>query len=176
MLRALRQGASAVVATIASPFRRSSLPIRSIDGSPSDSVGLSELTTFHSAEKESEESIIQQAALDLAEKGDGNDSDEEGEECKLHYESTTSTHMNHPLTGDNEFYGLDEGNEGEEIFSIPGSPDGWAPPQPSETFLGYQPKANSGAPQDRGCQLKLVKIFFVSDSYQNLGVCRYMLN
>jgi Pyruvate/2-oxoacid:ferredoxin oxidoreductase delta subunit len=28
----------------------------------------------------------------------------------------------------------------------------------------------------RGCQLKLVKIFFVSDSLQNLGVCRYMLN
>jgi hypothetical protein len=33
-------------------------------------VGLSELTTFPSVEKESEESIIQQAALDLAEKGD----------------------------------------------------------------------------------------------------------
>jgi hypothetical protein len=28
----------------------------------------------------------------------------------------------------------------------------------------------------RGCQLKLAKIFFVSDLYQNLGVCRYSLN
>jgi hypothetical protein len=59
---------------------------------------LSELTTFPSVEKESEESIIQQAALDLAEKGDGNDSDEEGEECKLHHESTTSNPNNYPLT------------------------------------------------------------------------------
>jgi hypothetical protein len=139
MLRVLQQGASAVVATITSPFRRhSGLPIRSIDGSPSQSEGLSELTTFYSVERESEETIIQQAIQDLAEKGDGNDSDEEGEECKIHQAFEEEVE-------NMEFY---EDGDGEEIFSIPGSPDGWAPPQPTPTFLGYQPKPNSGAPQD----------------------------
>jgi hypothetical protein len=82
----------------------------------------------------------------LLKRVDGNDSDKEGEECNMHYEATTTSSVDSPLTKEAEFYGLDEDDAGEEIFSIPGSPDGWAPPQPTAQFLGYQPKANSGAP------------------------------
>ena len=146
MLRALRQSASADVATIASPFRRGSLPIRAIDGSPSESVGLSDLTTFTSVDRESEESIQQQAARDYAEKGDGDDSDEEGEECNLHYLASSLQVRPFVVAEDVEDCGLDEDDDGEEIFSIPGAPDGWAPPQPTPLFPGYRPKANSNAP------------------------------
>jgi hypothetical protein len=144
MFQALRQGASAVVASIASPFRRG-LPVRSIDASPSASIGVSELTNFYSAEIESEESIHLRAAKDYAERGNDDDSDKEGEEFLLHHNLQHSAEEEESQDGD-EFYGLDDDDGGEEIFSIPGSPDGWAPPQPTPQFNGYQPKANSGAP------------------------------
>jgi hypothetical protein len=60
MFQAISQGASAVVASIASPFRRG-LPVW--------------LTNFYSAEIESEESIHLRAAKDYAERGNGGDSD-----------------------------------------------------------------------------------------------------
>ena len=121
MFTAIRQSASAVVATIASPFcHAAGLPILAINSSPSASVGLSELThhSDHSDEvKESEESIRLLAAADLAEKGEGADSNEEGEEMRLSFACAA---------GVDEFASaevdLDSDHEGEEIFSIPGSP------------------------------------------------------
>jgi hypothetical protein len=45
---------------------------------------------------------------------------------------------------------LDYDDEGEEFEStpsaVPGAPPNWLPPQPPETFAGYMPKPNSGAP------------------------------
>jgi hypothetical protein len=65
----------------------------------------------------------------------------------MHYEATTTSTVDSPLTEDEaEFYVLDEVDLGEKIISIPGSPDGWTPPQPTAQFLGYQPTANSGTP------------------------------
>lgn len=60
----------------------------------------------------------------------------------MHYDATGTSTVDSPLTEDEaEFYGLDldgldEDDLGEKIISIPGSPDGWAPPQPTAQFLG----------------------------------------
>jgi hypothetical protein len=127
MFQAIRQGASAVVASIASPFRRG-LPVRSIDASPSASIGVSELTNFYSAEIETEESIHLRAAKDYAERGNGGDSDEEGEEFLLHHNLFLLHHNWHHSgeeeeSGDGgEFDGLDDDGGEKRSSQSPQSP------------------------------------------------------
>ena len=63
-------------------------------------------------------SAYRPATLDLAEKGNGTDSDEEGEEMQLHYEAAAFQPGEASIVETDDI-GMDLEDEGEEIFSIP---------------------------------------------------------
>jgi hypothetical protein len=73
---------------------------------------------------------------DEAEKGDGGGSDVEGLEVDNHFDAMM-------VEVDNDI----DVNEWGEISSplIPGAPDGWIPPGPPTSFLGYVPKLDAPA-------------------------------
>jgi hypothetical protein len=144
--------ASALTNVVASPFR-GALPIENVDASPSTSVDVSAITdpSDPSACAESNASILAQVSSLYATTGDGGDSDDEGEEAELH---DAAVHSEDRLRSGNRAAAdledidspLDEDDVGEQIFPIPGAPDGWAAPLPPITFKGYSPKNNSDAP------------------------------
>ncbi len=90
--------------------------------------------------------ILQMAADDKAEEGDGGDSNVKGGEVHLHFEAMMSVdrrldeHVRH-LANDLDI------EEWGELFDppIPGAPDGWIPPGAPITFLGYRPKLDAPA-------------------------------
>ncbi len=88
------------------------------------------------AVEETAETILQMAIDDEAEKGDGGGSDVEGLEVDNHFDAMM-------VEVDNDI----DVNEWGEISSplIPGAPDGWIPPGPPTSFLGYVPKLDAPA-------------------------------
>jgi hypothetical protein len=143
--------ASALSNVVASLFR-GALPIENVDASPSTSVDVSAITdpSDPAAATESDAVLAQVSSL-YATAGDGGDSDDEGEEADLH---DAAVHSEDCLRSGNRAAAdledidlpLDEDDVGEQIFQIPGAPDGWAAPLPPATFKGYSPLNNSNAP------------------------------
>ena len=80
------------------------------------------------------EAILQMAIDDEAEKGEWGGSDVEGLEVDNHFDAMM-VEVNNDIDVD----------EWGEISSplIPGAPDGWIPPGPPTTFLGYVPKLDA---------------------------------
>jgi hypothetical protein len=105
--------------------------------------------------------------LDLMEKGDGGDSDEEGFELDYHndavrkrvtlYKTSTedATDKNTPVSDDDLDIEYIDDSVGEAWWhmkrpgaKILGAPDGWSPPGIPENWSGYNPRNNSGAPTE----------------------------
>jgi hypothetical protein len=130
--------------------------VEDVNASPSTSVDNSQLTSNSSSSspREAEESITKEALQDHEQTGDGGDSDIDGDEAALHTDATPVVarfgldKRRNPFTDADA--DLDYDDEGEEFESstnsIPGAPPNWLPPQPPETFGGYVPLPNSGAP------------------------------
>ena len=101
--------------------------------------------TVEQSTETDESNIARSAAEDYAEEGDGGLSDVEGGEVDDHYFATAHD--------DDEEIQMDERGEELEQFEmllfdinfhcIPGAPKGWQPPQPPDTWQGYNPKANA---------------------------------
>jgi len=103
--------------------------------------------------------------LDLMEKGDGGDSDEEGFELDYHNDavrkrvtlcntSTDATNIT-PVSDDDLDIEYIDDSVGEAWWhmrrpgaTILGAPDGWSPPGILENWSGYKPRDNSGAPTE----------------------------
>ena len=102
--------------------------------------------------EESPLQILQMAAYDNAERGDGGDSDDEGEEVDIHFSSMRESESYER----NELeQNVDPDEEGEEMTttqpsiptsSIPGSPPGWFPFGIPDNHTPYVPKAGTTAP------------------------------
>lgn len=159
VVRAIGSGISALVNAVTSPFRGA--PVDDINASPSTSVDNSLLTTatpLLASPEEVEASITNQALLDYQQEGDGGDSDIDGDEAAIHTEATEllarlgidkrRNAFTDEMEADLDYD--DEGEEFEPSSHIPGAPPNWLPPQPPETFTGYRPKPNSGAPSTFG--------------------------
>ncbi|KAL7528119.1 hypothetical protein ACHAXR_005384 [Thalassiosira sp. AJA248-18] len=101
-------------------------------------------TTSNSAE--SEDHIKAIAHLEYTERGDGGDSDEEGEEVNEHFDALVASRLERG-NGDQD-NDIDEDDQG-EVFSaaprIEGAPDKWVPPQPPDDWMGYVPKYDAPA-------------------------------
>jgi len=155
---AIIRGISGMIGAAISPIRASP-PTHQVGASPFDQsfVESTISTTAHSStndgdyeheprKHETDEVILQMAAEDFAEEGDGGDSDVEGGEVNLHFEAMSLIDRNEEtiraLSND-----LDEDNLGEEFMEdetqIPGAPQGWIPPGAPITYQGYVPKSNA---------------------------------
>lgn len=151
MLRAISNRIGSVVAAATSPFRNGCPPIQQVDNSPSTSIDASTITGASSSatsspETESEQLIRAEAAQDYLQRGDGGNSDEEGDEANEHNDCVNIA-ARLGLNGDDiDDLDLDVDNNGEQLCSLPGAPHNWLPPQPPATFKGYIPKPQSGAP------------------------------
>lgn len=92
--------------------------------------------------EETEAEILIAARLEYTEKGngEGEDSDEEGEEVNDHFDPLADASTLEAMEARRDE--LDADDLGEEFSSsaIPGSPAGWNPPGPPENYMGYQPK------------------------------------
>ncbi len=86
--------------------------------------------------EEMAEAILQMALDDEAEEGDGGGSDVKRGQVDDHFDAMMSVLDNN--------IALDEWGE-ISAPSIPGAPDGWIPPGPPITFLGYVPKLDAPA-------------------------------
>ena len=110
--------------------------------------------------------------LDLMEKGDGGDSDEEGFELDYHNDAVRkrvtlcntstgdATDKNTPVSDDDLDIEYIDDSVGEAWWymrqpgaNIPGAPDGWSPPGISGNWSGYKPRNNSGAPTEEDIEI-----------------------
>ncbi len=153
---AIMRGISGMIGASISPICASP-PTHQVGASPfhQSLVESTISTTVHSStngddyeqgQRKTDDVILQMAAEDFAEEGDGSDSDVEGGEVNLHFEAMSLMDRNletiHALAND-----LDEDDLGEEFVEdesqIPGAPQGWVPPGAPIGYQGYFPKSNS---------------------------------
>ena len=145
----VRQFASNVLNVVTSPFRG-----RSVGGSPfSGSDANSPLTATTTAGDDTSEAvdidtqIREQFIADHNERGDGGDSDEEGEEINTHHNATSFLdEVQHQQRREDNIRREEDDDDTTAEPIIPGAPDGWTPPKPPNDHSGYTAKPNSGAP------------------------------